>query len=1083
MLAIYRRTASVASKSVPPGLRCRLQLRAFSIASIRWSENAGNSSKPPKRDLPPNGILPEQDSEVCKASSGKTDTSASVDLNESDKPIKKYPTTRSTDAERQISQAAKSTLNDTSIEEAYKRVANSGVAARVGGVARAKAETQLAATSSRGANNGSGRGDAADQHGTAAPISKNDRILPIQLQFRPVFPGMASHFTSKNPKLINAVAKLQETRAWNHRVIAVMSKTRVPTTQLVTNLDDVHEIACCCRLQTTLMTHNADNQLMLYGTLFPLFRVRVGELVENVKGANNILRKNFDEKASVVDVPKESPLDGINVQWMKGVTALPNEPYAVNDEEIQQLCRKIIDSLNQMSNLSSSVKTEIEKFSQLVPTAPGSDFTQPDFLADFTASLIPKNDRLQEILEITDVKERLRVVADLVSKEVTYMRVQEGIYKYGHDQTQQRNRETILHEYLKYIKKELGMEGDDKTKLADRFQERADSSDMPSEVRQVFDEEINKFRGLEPNAGEYNTVRTYLDWLTQVPWGKTSADRFVIRSAREILDKSHHGLKDVKDRILEFLAVGKLSGSVDGKIICLAGPPGVGKTSIAKAIATSLGRKFDRFSVGGLYDVCEIKGHRRTYVASLPGRVVQALKKCQTMNPVILIDEIDKLSRGGSHGDPAAALLEVLDPEQNKNFQDTYLEVPVDLSRVLFICTANNIEGIPAPLIDRMEIIHISGYLPEEKVAIARDYLSPKARQTSGLENAEVEITRDAIRKLINQYTRESGVRGLNKTIEKIYRKVAFQLVEQAEKDSDDKGNATVTKHEEKTKEASPAVIQEDAGSAQKADETVSKPEQTAEQVSEDMVRSFKLQIGPTDLVSYIGVPVHSSDRLFESFPIGVSMGLGWTPGGGVPLFIESVIQEPLSPKGTPRFTRTGQLGEVMNESTSIAYSFARMFMSKNFPRNHFFDHAVIHTHFPEGAIKKDGPSAGIAMAASLLSLAMNLPVNKNVAMTGELTLTGRVLQIGGLREKAVAAKTFKAKTIIFPEDNRAEWEDLPAVVKEGLDPRPVRDFQSVFDVVFGAVNPAQVNAAWPELTVSETSKESEPRKQQLAAL
>lgn len=910
---------------------------------------------------------------------------------------------------------------------------------------------------------------AWEPNDTGEPITKNDKILPIQLQYRPVLPGMASHFTSRDPKLINAVSKLQESRQWDSRVVAVMSKKQIATTQLVTNVDDIYDVACCCRLQTIVMAHNSENQLTLYGTLFPLFRVRVGELVENVKGGTTITRSG--EEPLAAESSKESPLDELTVQLMKGVTALPNEPYAINDEEVQQLCRKIIDGLNQMSAMSSSVKAEVEKFSQLISTDPGSDFSQPDFLADFAASLIPKNEGLQEILEITNIKERVRRVADLVGKEVTYMRVQEGIYKYGHDQTQQRNREMILHEYLRYIKKELGMEGDDKTKLADRFQERADSLEMPKDVRHVFEEEINKFRSLEPNAGEYNTVRTYLDWLTQLPWGKYSTDKFVIRKAMEILDKSHYGLKDVKDRILEFLAVGKLSGSVDGKIICLAGPPGVGKTSIAKSIAEALDRKFDRFSVGGLYDASEIKGHRRTYVASLPGRIVQALKRCQTLNPVILIDEIDKLGRGSSHGDPSAALLEVLDPEQNKNFQDTYLEVPIDLSRVLFVCTANNLEGIPAPLMDRMEIINIPGYLPEEKVSIAESYLSPHARKTSGLEHADITITPEALQRLVSKYTRESGVRGLNKTIEKIYRKLAFHFVRDLEAEDQ---SADVTK------DVAPVAAVE-GGKAESKPEAKKETDGPAAQIPEELVRSLKMAVGPSDLVKYIGVPSHARDRLFDHLPPGVSMGLGWTPTGGVPLFIESVIQEALSTKSTPRLTRTGQIGEVMNESTSIAYSFARMYMTKNYPRNRFLDFAVVHTHFPEGAIKKDGPSAGIAMATSLISLAMNLPVNNDVAMTGELTLTGKVLQIGGLREKAVAAKTLGAKTIVFPEDNRAEWEDLPEKVKEGIDARPVRDFREVFDVAFGAVDPAQVNAAWPELAKEPLPSENADRPKQLA--
>lgn len=989
------------------------------------------------------------------------------------------------------------------------------------------------------------------------PILASDKLLPLQLPFRPVYPGASTYMVSGDLKLMSALRKLNENPNWDHRVLAVMSKTPIKTTELVTSVDNVHSIGCVCLIDNISINKipESDNYTA-YAVLFPMFRARVGEIVQNINinvssevdngKVNAKVKQNEqvkDEAKAELDRKAESEaeakvdtrtiskdgehdtnldtkqaneaateatteaaseaaseetksklrsksdtfieknaLDKLGVPCMRNVRAVPNDPYAVNDEEIQRLCVRIIDLLREISLSSGTAKRLVDEFSALVSQAHGGEFPQPDFLADFTASILPKSDSLQKILDETNVLERLKIVADLASKEVTYLRVQEGIARFGHSQTELRNREMILHEYLRYIKKELGLDGDDKSRSADKFSEKVSKLDMPDDIRRIFNEELNKFRSLETTSGEYNTVRTYLDWLSSLPWGKYTSDRFDLNEAKKLLDKSHYGMKDVKDRILEFLAVGKLNGTVDGKIVCLAGPPGVGKTSIAKSIAEALNRKFDRFSVGGLHDASEIKGHRRTYVAAMPGRIVQALKRTQTLNPVILIDEIDKLSNGGAHGSPSAALLEVLDPEQNKNFQDTYLEVPVDLSKVLFICTANYLEGIPAPLMDRMEVINVSGYLPQEKVMIASNHLGPKFQKEAGLGPAKVSIDREALDYLVQKYTREAGVRGLSKSLEKIFRKVAVNFVQTAANNSEAARKASESIESSGNSEnvlkndASDSSVKEGASSPADASDSVEskKPEEESNEANSsngasvtgihDEISNFALTITKNDLQQYVGAPVHNSNRLYDIFPPGVSMGLGWTPNGGMPLFIESVLQEPLSDKGKPRFTRTGQLGEVMNESTSIAYSFARMFMSRRFPRNHFLEHAVIHTHFPEGAIKKDGPSAGITVATSLISLAMDVPVNNNVAMTGELSLTGKVLQIGGLREKAVAAKTAGAKIIIFPEDNRAEWEELTDEVKQGLEPRPARYFQDVFDVVFGSVDNSKVNAAWPEL-------------------
>jgi ATP-dependent Lon protease len=539
----------------------------------------------------------------------------------------------------------------------------------------------------------------------------------------------------------------------------------------------------------------------------------------------------------------------------------------------------------------------------------------------------------------------------------------------------------------------------------------------------VFDDEISKLAHLEPAASEFNVTRNYLDWLTQIPWGQRSTENFGIPNAMKVLDEDHYGLKDVKDRILEFIAVGKLRGTVEGKILCFVGPPGVGKTSIGKSIARALNRQYYRFSVGGLTDVAEIKGHRRTYVGALPGRIIQALKKCQTENPLILIDEIDKIGRG-YQGDPSSALLELLDPEQNSSFLDHYMDVPVDLSKVLFVCTANMTDTIPRPLLDRMELITLSGYVADEKMAIAERYLAPQAKEAAGLKDVDVNLSKEGIEELINKYCRESGVRNLKKQIEKVYRKSALKIVK-------DLGEEALPEEAALTVEGTAALEESEAKSNIEADTSSEASEKEATEVPRvalNVPDSVHLVIDKDNLTDFVGPPVFTSDRLYEVNPAGVAMGLAWTQLGGSAMYVESILQGPLRPSTRPHLEITGNMKSVMKESSTIAYSFAKSFMIKEFPDNHFFDKAKMHLHVPDGAVPKDGPSAGITMATSLLSLALDAPVNPTVAMTGELTLTGKVLRIGGLREKTVAARRAGCQTILFPKDNLSDWLELPEV-------------------------------------------------------
>jgi ATP-dependent Lon protease len=507
----------------------------------------------------------------------------------------------------------------------------------------------------------------------------------------------------------------------------------------------------------------------------------------------------------------------------------------------------------------------------------------------------------------------------------------------------------------------------------------------------VIADEMEKLNMLEVQSPEYSVSRNYLDWLTIVPWGILSEETLDLRHAEKVLDEDHYGLKDIKERILEYISVGKLSGGLKANIIGLAGPPGVGKTSIGRSIARALGRKFYRFSVGGMRDEAEIKGHRRTYIGAMPGKLIQALKYTEVMNPVIMLDEVDKMGNS-YHGDPASALLEVLDPEQNKDFLDHYLDVRCDLSNVLFLVTANVLEAIPEPLKDRMEILRLSGYILEEKLAIAEKYLIPRNRKAMGLKISDVAFTKAAIKDVINGYAREAGVRNLENYLKKILRKVAYKIVS--------------TKGHKKEKKQT---------------------------ISED------------SLVSFIGKPVFTTDRFYERTPVGVCTGLAWTAMGGATLYIEAIR---VNAEKT-EMKLTGQAGDVMKESSQIAWSYVHSYVDRYAKGIPFFEKTLVHVHIPEGATPKDGPSAGVTMVTALLSLLRNEPVAADIGMTGELTLTGKVLPIGGVKEKFIAGKRSGLKVLIFPKDNQRDYDELPAYIKKGVKVHFVDTYNEVFRVAF----------------------------------
>jgi len=622
------------------------------------------------------------------------------------------------------------------------------------------------------------------------------------------------------------------------------------------------------------------------------------------------------------------------------------------------------------------------------------------YLADLGAGLTTADGpELQKVLEERDIPKRLHLTLEMLKKEYEMVKLQKKLRQEVDDKVNKIQSKFYLQEQLKIIKKKLGIEKDDKESVVEKFRDRLTDKKIPDNISEVIEEELKKLQYLDSHSSEFSVTRNYLDWLTVLPWGMESEECLDIAKAKEILEADHYGLNDIKERILEFIAVGKLKGSVKGKIICFTGPPGVGKTSIAKSIARSLNREYFRFSVGGMSDVAEIKGHRRTYVGAMPGKIIQCMKKTQTENPLVLIDEVDKMSKG-YQGDPASALLELLDPEQNINFLDHYLDVPVDLSKALFICTANVTDTIPGPLLDRMEVINVSGYIAEEKLAIAQQYLSPASKKECGISDENLSIGDDAILSLIKGYCRESGVRSLQKHIEQVYRKSAMKIVTQPD---------------------------------------------------------IKIEVTPDNLIDFVGKPKFLNQRLYDTTPPGVVMGLAWTAMGGTQLYIETV-QVGSSSSGkrgakhsapAGKLTITGQLGDVMTESATIAHTVAKSYLAKVEPKNDFFQRADIHLHVPEGATPKDGPSAGITIVTALLSLATNTPAKPNIAMTGEVSLHGKVLAVGGIKEKIIAAQRAGVQTIILPANCKRDYDDVPDFIRDAIDVHFVEHYSEVFSLVF----------------------------------
>ncbi|KAI9568171.1 Lon protease C-terminal proteolytic domain-containing protein [Boletus coccyginus] len=902
------------------------------------------------------------------------------------------------------------------------------------------------------------------------------QVLALPIARRPLFPGFYKAVVVRNPAVVAAIKEMM--KRGQPYLGAFLLKDENADSDVISDINSVHPVGVFAQITSVFSANTGSGEEKeegLTAVLYPHRRIKITELLK--AGALPPLAAVAAEDVQTV-TPPETPPPTPSPEYAKGevskippgpvqtsflhnhvisivqVENLVTQPYNKDDQYIRAFMSEIVSVFKDIAQLNPLFRDQITNFS--INQVASNVFDEPDKLADFAAAVSSGDvSELQDVLESLTVEDRLRKALLVLKKELINAQLQSKLSRDVDSKIAKRQREYYLMEQLKGIKKELGMESDGKDKLIEKFKERAAALKMPDGVRKVFDEELNKLMGLEPAASEANVTRNYLEWLTQIPWGQHSPENYSITHAQKVLDEDHYGLKDVKDRILEFLAVGKLRGTVEGKIICLVGPPGVGKTSIGKSIARALNRQFFRFSVGGLTDVAEIKGHRRTYVGALPGKIIQALKRVGTENPIVLIDEVDKIGRG-INGDPASALLEMLDPEQNNGFLDHYMDVPVDLSRVLFVCTANTLDTIPAPLLDRMEVLEVSGYVSEEKCVIAEKYLGPQAKEASGLKDADVLLDPSTVDVLIKYYCRESGVRNLKKHIDKIYRKAALRLILDLGEHvfPEPTPNPKVSNVESQTVESQEPRSNEPSETSAEASTHESSERKTVTTQERQPLRvpdSIHVRITPENLKDYVGPPVYHKDRMYVTPPPpGVSTGLGYLGNGsGAVMPVEAT-----SMPGKGGLQLTGKLGEVIRESAQIGLSWVKAHAYElgitTSPDEQFLTDRDIHVHMPEGSIGKEGPSAGTAILSAFVSLFTKTQINPDIAMTGEISLVGQVLPVGGLKEKILAAHRAGVKTILAPAANRSDIEEnVPESVKTGIRFVYVEDVREVLHEVF----------------------------------
>lgn len=746
-------------------------------------------------------------------------------------------------------------------------------------------------------------------------------VLPIRNAV--LFPGAVAPFDVGRDK---SVALVEEVHNQDGPIIAIFAQKDPATDD--PKKDDLYEMGCAARVLKALKHSSGNYSLILQG----LTRIRLTEVLE------------------------EEPFLKARVQRI-------NTP-PVEDVEAEALAMSLRDVAKQVIQLMPELPREAGSLIDSIQ-APGA-------LADLVAAnLDAPVDEKAQLIETVEVKERIRKVLRLLTRQLEILKMRERINSQIKEEMGKNQREYVLRQQLKAIKEELGEDDGDQGDL-DGIEERLAKAELPKEADEVAKKQLKRLRSMQVGSAEYTVVRTYLDWILDIPWSESTEDNLEILEVRKVLDEDHYGLDKVKKRIVEYLAVRKLKKDKKGPILCLVGPPGVGKTSLGRSIAKALGRKFVRVSLGGVHDEAAIRGHRRTYVGALPGQIIQGMKKTGTVNPVFMMDEIDKIGHD-FRGDPSAALLEVLDPEQNNTFADHYLEIPYDLSNVMFVATANIADPIPPPLRDRMEILDIPGYTRREKLAIAKEHLIPKQIEDHGLSAEQLVITDEAVEGLIEHYTREAGVRSLERTVASVIRGVAVKVAE---------GDTT---------------------------KRVLK--------SEEDISEF---LGPVKFTSEV------AERTEES---GVATGLAWTSVGGEILFIEVTKMF-----GSGKMQLTGQLGDVMKESAHAALSYVRTNAERFGIPSDFLEKSDIHIHIPAGAMPKDGPSAGVTMFTAIVSLLTGIRVRHDVAMTGEISLRGRVLPIGGLKEKTLAAHRAGIKRVIVPERNRADLEEVPKEIRDELE-------------------------------------------------
>jgi ATP-dependent Lon protease len=744
----------------------------------------------------------------------------------------------------------------------------------------------------------------------------------IPLRGLSVFPNMVLHFDIGREKSINALEKAMVNNQYIFLSSQMDENTDLPTP------DDFYKIGTIGKIKQMLKLPGDSIRVLVEG----LCRGRIEDVLFEVPYFKCRIQKLEDEET---------------------------EP----DAEAEALMRTVLGSFDDYINIDQSLAPEV--FASVVT------IESPGRMADMIASHLEiKIEDKQTILETLDQKERLRKLNDILLKEIEILNIEQDISTKVKSQINQNQREYYLREQLRAIQEELGGIEELEDEIAG-FREKLAELNLDEKITSKIEKEISRFSKMQPSSAEATVSRTYIETVLELPWNTLSEDNIDLGKAERILNEDHYGLDKVKERVLEYLAVIRLSESLKGPILCLVGPPGTGKTSIAKSVARSIGREFVRMSLGGVRDEAEIRGHRRTYIGAIPGRIINSIKDCGTRNPVFLFDEVDKIG-ADYKGDPASALLEVLDPEQNKDFTDHFLEVPFDLSKVMFITTANTTETIPRPLLDRMEVIEVSGYTEEEKLKIAQKYLVPKQIKENGLTKSNISFTKTGIKTIINYYTRESGVRNLEREIGTLCRRVARRYV---------------------------------SGDTEKVSLTASKVEEL------------------------LGKKKYHFDIIRNKKEVGVSTGLAWTIVGGVTLFIETTAVP-----GTGKIVLTGQLGDVMQESARTGISYIRSVAKKLGIDENFYKDTDLHLHIPEGATPKDGPSAGVTMCVSLISTLTGIPVRKDVAMTGEITLRGKVLPVGGIREKVMAAHRAGIRKVLLPKDNEPDIEDIPETVRKEME-------------------------------------------------